>query len=232
MKLLNGSLWLSLALLWPSSASAHIVLLEPAPRSASDSLKAGPCGDVPRTSSGATYQPGQTITVRWTETVEHPGNFRISFSPANDEGFDDASQILADGIKDIPGEAPHQYEAQVKLPDVTCSACTLQLRQFMKGSARPYYYSCADLVLAVGGSDGGEAGGSDDGGGNSDRGGGGADGSGVYPDGDNGYQDRDTGYCQMALGSASSPGFGVWMTLLLFGVLLLRPAHKRNGIRR
>jgi hypothetical protein len=208
MKLLSGSLCFLASLVISVPAWAHVVLVDPAPRTSSDALKAGPCGAIPRTSSASRYRPGQTVTVRWTETVEHPGDFRISFSPAGDEGFDDASQILLDDIKDISGTAPHAYEAQVKLPDVTCSACTLQLRQFMKGSAQPYYYSCADIALAV------DAGGADDGGG-----GGGSDGSGIYPGGDNTYEERDTGYCQIGGPAASAPGFSLWMTLVLFGIV-------------
>ena len=68
-------------------ARAHLRLLDPLPRHP-DALKLGPCGQAndARGDIIATYEPGETITVRWEEYVNHPGWYRVSF---DDDGFDD-----------------------------------------------------------------------------------------------------------------------------------------------
>jgi hypothetical protein len=70
----------------PTAASAHIHLTYPLSRT--DSLtgdqKAEPCGIAGQVRNPArvtTLRPGQTITVTWMETVDHPGHFRIAFHP-------------------------------------------------------------------------------------------------------------------------------------------------------
>lgn len=156
--------WLGLALgisCLPATALAHIRLIEPAPRH--EQQKAGPCGAGTGDARGeavSTFRPGQTITVRWQETVPHPGYFRISF---DEEGLDafadpaaagergDPAVVLVDLIADKDGT--QTYEQAVTLPDVSCDRCTLQLVQVMTDKA-PYgdgndlYYQCADLVLS------------------------------------------------------------------------------------
>jgi hypothetical protein len=39
------------------------------------------------------------------------------------------------------------HTLQVRLPDVECDSCTLQVVQFMYDTMRPYYFQCADLAL-------------------------------------------------------------------------------------
>lgn len=153
----------------PSLASAHIVMTSPTPRSGSDGLKTGPCGNVPPTGSPAVFGVGQTITVTWLETVDHPGYYRIAFSPGEDIGYDD--NVLVDDITDTQcTSTPCTYEAQVVLPATPCEGCSLQLIQYM-GTAPPYspYFSCADITLVDGplpdGGPGGPGGDGDDGGG-------------------------------------------------------------------
>jgi hypothetical protein len=47
---------------------------------------------------------------------------------------------------DTPGFV---HEIEVTLPEVTCQRCTLQVLQFMYDDrAAPYYFQCADLVIA------------------------------------------------------------------------------------
>ena len=45
--------------------------------------KAYPCGAIGAAVGGAThiFRPGQTITIRYTETIGHEGNFRVAFAP-------------------------------------------------------------------------------------------------------------------------------------------------------
>lgn len=128
----------------PSRAAAHTLLLAPAPRSNADGLKLGPCGNVPRTATPSRFNAGATLTVSWRETVEHPGNYRIAFAPADDAGFND--NVLADLIADTGGAAPHEYSTTITLPSTPCTGCTLQLSQYMSDSMTRYF-SCADIEL-------------------------------------------------------------------------------------
>jgi len=117
------------------------------PRSSSDSLKTAPCGGVARGLSAATYAPGETITVSWEETINHPGRFEISFSPAGDTGW----QLLktVNDTTNNTNDLPHQYSTTVTLPTTPCTACTIQLIQVMteNPSAPSYYYSCSDIKI-------------------------------------------------------------------------------------
>lgn len=141
----------------PATATAHVLMKSPPPRSDADGLKPpefpGPCGNVPRTSSFTQYEPGATIDVTFMETIAHTGCFQIAFSEAGDEDF----KVLAQMI-DPPGGKGMSYTLPVKLPEgVTCKACTIQLRQQMSGTAScpedpdaedpipGTYYSCADI---------------------------------------------------------------------------------------
>ncbi|MEJ2681349.1 MAG: lytic polysaccharide monooxygenase [Gammaproteobacteria bacterium] len=114
------------------------------PRDFATGHKIAPCGDIPRTQNTKTFIAGDTLTVEWEETINHPGYFRILFSPANDEGFENS--VLLDNIPEVP--ADRFYQADVQLPTEPCEACTLQLIQVMLDNPnRPYYYSCSDIRL-------------------------------------------------------------------------------------
>lgn len=157
----SGALLATALLLSAGTARAHIRLIEPAPRG--DAQKDGPCGAGAADARGgvvSTFAPGATITVRWQETVPHPGYFRISFDPDGQDDFVDppapgdpngGAGVLVDAIADKDGT--QVYEQQVTLPAEPCDRCTLQLVQVMTDKA-PYgdgndlYYQCADLVLA------------------------------------------------------------------------------------
>jgi len=170
------------------SALAHIDLDSPTGRGDLDQ-KSGPCGsNWDGASKNVTaLEPGATITVRWTETINHPGHFRISFDDDGIDAFQDPTSyddiqesptlpVLLDGIEDKSGG---QYEAQVTLPNVECENCTLQLIQVMSETP-PYeagdlYFRCADLALrrGAGGGDAGPVPGTDAGSGGGGNGGGG-----------------------------------------------------------
>lgn len=144
-----------------TGAGAHIALMSPKPRYAD--LKEGPCGRGPtdkRSSNVTSFKSGETITVTWRETVEHPGHFRISFDAdgvtafVNPKSFTDlntAPSVLVDGIADrTDGQT---YSQEITLPDVECDNCTLQVIQVMTdkppyGDGNDLYYQCADIVLA------------------------------------------------------------------------------------
>lgn len=130
-----------------------------------DDMKGPPCGRGDgtdgRTERFTRYAPGEAITVRFTETIDHTGSFRIAF---DDDGADaddfDATVLWQD--EDPENESGKQWQADITLPDVECTNCTLQLQQIMTTSSTPsvgqIYHQCADLVLGDGDSAGAEVG--------------------------------------------------------------------------
>src|SRR5262245_1343910 len=71
-----------------TTARAHIKLLKPAAWITTDATgnpqKAGPCGTTTpgdaATNTVTTFMAGEEITVEWSETVDHPGHFRIALA--------------------------------------------------------------------------------------------------------------------------------------------------------
>jgi hypothetical protein len=145
-------------------ASAHIHLTAPLSRtddSVGDPQKTEHCGGTPgRTGRVSTFRPGETITVTWAETINHPGYFRISFHP-NGETFGippaSAGQCVGPGNPVCPGGAADcnfptvnqegpgpngsivlkdripdgMLTTTVTLPNMECTNCTLQFIQVM-----------------------------------------------------------------------------------------------------
>jgi uncharacterized protein (TIGR03382 family) len=153
-------------------ASAHITLTSPAPRA--EAQKIGPCGasGSARGTKVTAYRPGDTITVEWDETVDHPGHFRIAFDDDGNDSFRDPSrpddgfaQTLVDQIQDRSGGG--HYKQQVTLPNISCTNCTLQLIQVMTTTVpyNSFYFQCADLMLGDGADPGPDPGDGGDGGG-------------------------------------------------------------------
>jgi MYXO-CTERM domain-containing protein len=159
------------ALLGTGTASAHIKLRSPTPRDPNNPLKSAPCGPAASTrgSSMTMLTSGQKLTVSWDETIQHPGHYRIAFDSDGQDfpdpmSFTDIAMpnkdlgngvtILLDGIMDKAGAGIGNtpYTAEVTLPDIECTNCTLQLIQVMTDKA-PYgngddiYHECANLVL-------------------------------------------------------------------------------------
>ena len=151
--------------LWPAAATAHAVLTSPLPRDDSDEHKDpnGPCGVARAASQPTTASPlaaGSDFTLTWKETVDHPGCFVVDFAAAGDADW----QTLATVAHSRTGDTPRPYSTQVKLPNISCSDCTLRVRQIMlneepaTGAACPpadilpgqTYYSCANVALAGG----------------------------------------------------------------------------------
>jgi len=150
-------------------------------------IKNAPCGrpDGTRSDNVYTYSPGETINVSWIEYVGHPGYYRIAFDNDGDDGFVNPASIIPAGRTCSAGEpncgkddfynndtvliddfgrhddSPHgkRYSVDVKLPDVECDNCTLQIIQLMTEQGKaPYdpsaqdaddlYYQCIDLRLS------------------------------------------------------------------------------------
>jgi hypothetical protein len=142
-------------------AWAHIAMTSPPPRG--EAQKTGPCGasGSTRGSTVTTFQAGQTITVEWDETVDHPGHYRIAFDDDGDDVFrnpnnpgDGFASTLVEPITDKGGG---HYTQEVTLPNISCDNCTLQLIQVMTTQVpyNSFYYQCADITI-VGGDGGGE----------------------------------------------------------------------------
>jgi len=240
----------------PASAAAHIRWISPAPRSQADGLKAptypGPCGSVPRTTKPTVYTPGQTVTVKWTETIGHEGCYQVAFSQ------DDVNWTVLAQVAD-PAALQGMQMTTVTLPaGVSCLNCTLQLRQLMLdnaavktcvpdaapptgGALGNTYFSCADICIGAGcptttepGTDSGTSSGgpaASDGGPTTVP----TDGGGKFVDGGDDDDDDpaarpnlrsgEGGGCSVALGATSGVSFVI--TAGLLGLALARRRRKR-----
>lgn len=171
----------SLALVFASaSAAAHVRFVTPTPRHPTpnredNTIKTAPCGveNDSRTTDESritVYEPGETITVEFNETIDHPGFFRISFDDDGQDAFQAplarsevmATPVLPVLLDDIDDHGPGGYSVEVTLPNVECENCTLQLIQVMSGDQSwtkdDIYYTCADIALRSSGSGAGAGG--------------------------------------------------------------------------
>lgn len=153
-------------------AAAHIDLISPAPREHGPSrepnsnVKQGPCGQEVngRTEAVTVFEPGATVAVTWLETTNHRSYYRVAFDTDGDdafptfagtgrgaEGIDPSGPCPVDGqvilAYDMDDRAGGSHTLEVRLPDVECERCTLQVVQFMYDTTRPYYFQCADVAL-------------------------------------------------------------------------------------
>jgi hypothetical protein len=172
----------ALVLSVPGDANAHIRLLEPASwvveGDLGDPQKEAPCGGTNVTETGdvTTFRAGETITVRWQETVGHSGHFRISLArdradlidpvveTSNGDGVSGNSisaeimnpvayPVLKDGLfarDTVSGPQAAPFETTVTLPDEECDDCTLQVEQFMSKHGPGYFYHhCANVRIVA-----------------------------------------------------------------------------------
>jgi hypothetical protein len=201
-----------------NQADAHIQLTCPPARYAysAQGIKTAPCGALTGTKSMKVTHlvAGQQLLVTFTETVFHPGFFRISLDTTGGEGFPPISPtpespimlpVIADNIlPHTSGTSGAKRMYVVTVPNTPCAKCTLQLTQFMMDNPTSGYYECADVVVdaagtpfscgptGVGGAGG--PGGADGGGGKPGSGGGGGAGGTAASGG--------------TTGSAGAPGSG------------------------
>lgn len=236
----------------PATAFAHAFVLSPPSRDVAvanldaRAHKNGPCGNDVRTKA-TNYKVGETVNVKWQETIDHRGCFQVAFSPADDKDWVVLKQM------DDPAGTPDDFvwNTDVTLPaGVSCKACTIVVRQLMVGgacvgnpadpaaAAQGTYYSCADICVGADCPDGGapasDAGtgqpGTDSGVSTTPTDGGGKLVEAGDGDGDDGARPNlhagDGGGCSVALGATSGASLGI--TAGLFGLaLLLRRRNKR-----
>jgi hypothetical protein len=155
-------------------AAAHVRLEFPIPRypipalEDGSNLKQAPCGTAGdhRTtdpSRVSTFRPGEAITVRFKETIDHPGHYRIAFDDDGQDAFVEPASFT--DIQAAPScpfcrrnrrQSRRRIQVNITLPNVECTNCTLQLIQVMTDKP-PYvvntddvYHQCADIVLSSG----------------------------------------------------------------------------------
>lgn len=180
----------AIALGSPGRAHAHFTLDAPANWANQDSLglplKSAPCGQAdpgnPAVATNAVTElmTGSTITITVTETIFHPGHYRVALAadqsslPADPAVHSDATSpcgtadimtpalpVLADNM--LPHTAPFTgpQSFQVTLPaGMTCAHCTLQVIEFMSnhGLNVPggcFYHHCASVAIVATLADGG-----------------------------------------------------------------------------
>ncbi|HET6611272.1 MAG TPA: SCE4755 family polysaccharide monooxygenase-like protein [Kofleriaceae bacterium] len=139
-------------LAWSRAALAHIDLEYPPMRGGNQ--KVAPCEGAPR-GEPTVLAPGQTITVKWHETIDHDSHYRIAFDPDGEDDFidpvdvDDFDNSNAVLVDDLPDEPNGSYIYQLTLPNLQCETCTLQVIQVMYSgdSFAGNYHRCADLAL-------------------------------------------------------------------------------------
>ena len=208
-----------------ASASAHIELVEPAPRYTLPANKSCPCGDGDsnrrcqqtaeeshdpnRSAEITTYEAGATIHVVADEYVDHAGRMRVAFDPSGADLADFNDNVLMDvadpSERGLSMATPHVWEFDVKLPDMTCEDCTLHVIQVIQGGTEnpvadpaplSTYYTCADIrLVSAGGATDADAGAAE-----------------------GGSSTEDSG---CSLGSARAPSRAGWALLPLAGALVL-----------
>lgn len=117
------------------------------PRNSNAGIKNGPCGGVARGNNPKVLTAGNTITLRWVETIQHPGKYHFEFSPAGDTNWVRWKTVDDDQDNQT---LPHAYSTTVTIPANTtpCTACTFRLVQEMTDRNPPtFYYSCGDIQI-------------------------------------------------------------------------------------
>ncbi len=234
---------LAAASLLTSLSFAHIDLQEPEPRAhgtgggetadVNSDQKVGPCGQSTngRTADRVTtYDPGETITIRLNEEINHASYYRVSLNPNGDTfptraaapvGETLEAALAAEQALDQPGDADgrllgvfadngtannNEASFQVTLPvDLECQNCTLQVIQFMYDRPNPYYFQCADLVIGEGDTGGESPDAGAGGSANAGEGGASLGGTGGAPAGTGGTGNLSAGGAP-PVGAAGAPG--------------------------
>ena len=149
-----------------------------------DPQKLGPCGGTSANAGAPTgvvtpVTGGELLHVKVKETIYHPGHFRMALSvldraelPADPEDVtregprgplsvsakvdpNPKPPVLVDGLWDHHvRQAGQEFETDVKIPNINCDHCSLQVIQFMEehpinADGRFTYHHCADLKITA-----------------------------------------------------------------------------------
>jgi len=157
------------------TASAHVVLLDPAPRTDNDylySFEPGVCNPTDATTPtcnafcGDPYEinfpittitAGVPTTIQWkTNIVHEPRQYRLSFNAAaGDDGFDLMDNILTivdlqDAAEDPDNPETGIFSANVTFPAQAVSACSDANSPCVLQLFDLYYFvSCANIILTT-----------------------------------------------------------------------------------
>lgn len=146
-----------------------------------DPQKSGPCGGTsadPGKPSGAVtaIKGGEKLHLKIAETVFHPGFYRVALAvnsrdelPKDPEArtentargprsisgaiqYPALAPVLADGLFQHVAKFDKEMEADIDIPNINCSACTLQVIQFMANHGLNKdgdytYHHCAVLKI-------------------------------------------------------------------------------------
>jgi hypothetical protein len=147
-----------------------------------DPQKSGPCGGTSKDAGTPTgditeLTGGSTLHIKVKETVYHPGHFRVALAvldraelPADPEDItkegprgpisvsgkidpDPKPPVIVDGLWEHHERQPgREFETDIKVPNINCDHCTLQVIQFMEEhgvnpDGRFTYHHCADLKI-------------------------------------------------------------------------------------
>jgi uncharacterized protein (TIGR03382 family) len=187
------------SILAAAPAEAHFKLNSPPSRSVQDGLggpqKSSPCGesdvtqgadDSTPTNAVAELSEGGFVTISITETITHPGHYRVALAQdmaslppeptvTPGSGFACGSvpvdsnpqlPVLADGLFDHTSSFNGMPQSkQIQLPSgMTCTNCVLQVIEFMgdHGLNNPggcFYHHCSIVNITANGPDGAAGGG-------------------------------------------------------------------------
>ena len=148
-----------------------------------DPQKAAPCGADPKAEMSKAVGKaagGSMLHLKLLETIYHPGHYRVALSvnsrdelPPDPMTFERTTEkgprsvwaviqsppqipVIADGLFQhyTRPASPQTYEADIRLPNINCPRCTLQVIQFMADHAYNQpggysYHHCADLQITA-----------------------------------------------------------------------------------
>lgn len=149
-----------------------------------DPQKAAPCGGTNVDFGKPTYavtdaKGGSLLHIKLQETVYHPGHYRVALAvnsptelpvdPVAQTMTDDkgrvmsvsaaimdpvAPPVLADGLFQHSAKTTEPFETDVRLPNINCKSCTLQVMQFMEqhpmnNPGQFSYHHCAVLHITA-----------------------------------------------------------------------------------
>ena len=148
-----------------------------------DPQKAAPCGADAKAEMSKAITPvkgGSMLHLKVLEMIYHPGHYRVALAvnsreelPPDPMTFERTTEkgprsvwgviqsppqlpVLADGL--FPHytrpASPQTYETDIRLPNITCAKCTLQVIQFMADHAYNQpggysYHHCAELQITA-----------------------------------------------------------------------------------
>jgi Lytic polysaccharide mono-oxygenase, cellulose-degrading len=161
MRLIGALFALVTAFVTTTVADAHFKLIEPASwiveNERGDPQKAAPCGADAKAEMSKAVTPvkgGSMLHLKVVETIYHPGHYRVALAvnsreelPPDPMTFERTTEK---GPRSTRPASPQTYEADVRLPNITCAKCILQVIQFMADHAYNQpggysYHHCAEL---------------------------------------------------------------------------------------